>query len=82
MAVRAVARFYRLEPLYEFFPQITIPELKAQQLDLRDKNQGEVAALLQYNYPIFTDDIRLRMAPDEFESLRNNYQLRGEFYTT
>ncbi|MBQ4286706.1 MAG: 4-phosphoerythronate dehydrogenase [Bacteroidales bacterium] len=82
MAVRAVARFYSLEPLYEFFPQITIPELKAQQLDLRDKNQGEVAALLQYNYPIFTDDIRLRMAPDEFESLRNNYQLRGEFYTT
>ena len=82
MAVRAVARFFGLSPLFEFFPQITIPELRAQQLDLRDKNQGEVAALLQYNYPVFTDDIRLRMAPWDFERLRDGYQLRGEFYTT
>lgn len=80
MAVRNVARFFGIGELYDFFPPITVPKLQAQKLDLRDKTQGEVAATLQYNYPVFTDDFRLRMDPSSFEALRSTYPLRGEFY--
>lgn len=80
MAVRALARFFGIEPLYDFFPKTEIIDLESIRLDLKGKSQGEVASVLQYNYPIFTDDFMLRMAPENFESLRSNYQYRREFY--
>ena len=49
-------------------------------LDLKGKKQGEVAAVFQYNYPIFTDDFRFRMEPGNFERMRSNYQYRREIY--
>ena len=49
-------------------------------LDLKGKKQGEVTSVLQYNYPIFTDDFMFRMDPGSFEKLRSNYQYRREFY--
>lgn len=49
--------------------------------DLRKVTKsGEVASVLQYNYPIFTDDFMLRMSPESFESLRSTYKYRREFY--
>lgn len=80
MAVRAFSRFFGIEPLYDFFPKTEIIDLESIRLDLKGKNQGEIASVLQYNYPIFTDDFMFRMAPENFESLRSNYQYRREFY--
>jgi len=78
--VRAVARYFSIPQLYDFFPPTDIKELEAIRLDLRDKSQGEIASMLQYNYPIFTDDFMLRMNPSDFEYLRHNYSYRREFY--
>jgi erythronate-4-phosphate dehydrogenase len=36
--------------------------------------------MLQYNYPIFTDDFMFRTEPQGFEMLRSQYQYRREFY--
>ncbi|MBQ4305588.1 MAG: 4-phosphoerythronate dehydrogenase [Bacteroidales bacterium] len=80
MAVRAVARFYGLEHLYEFFPATEVIEEESVKLDLRGKKQGEIASLIQYNYPIFTDDFFFRINPDDFVRLRSEYQYRKEYY--
>lgn len=80
MAVRSVARFFGFTPLFDFFPPASVKELEAVKLDLRGKTQGEVAAIMQYNYPIFSDDFLFRSNPDTFEYLRENYQFRREFY--
>lgn len=79
-SVRALARFFSIEPLYEFFPKTDILELESIKVDLKGKSQGEIASVLQYNYPIFTDDFMLRMDPKGFEHMRSHYQYRREFY--
>lgn len=79
MAVRAVARYFGIEPLYDFFPEDE-PDHEPVLLDLTGKNHGQIAAVFQYNYPIFTDDFRFRMEPDKFEKLRSEYQYRREVY--
>ncbi len=80
LAVRAIARFFGIEPLYEFFPETPLAELEAIKLNLKGKPQGEIASVLSYNYPIFTDDFMFRMNPAGFENLRLNYSYRREFY--
>lgn len=80
MAVRSVARFLKIEELYEFYPKTDIIEYQAVRLDTREKTQGQVASMIQYNYPIFTDDFMFRMNPTKFEQLRTDYQYRREFY--
>ena len=79
-SVRALARFFGFEKLYEFFPTTEVESLEAVKLDLKGKRQGEITSALQYNYPIFTDDFMFRMDPGAFESLRSHYQYRREFY--
>ncbi len=79
MAVRAVARHFGLEALYDFFPADE-PDHEPVLLDLHGKNHGQIAAVFQYNYPIFTDDFRFRMDPARFEKLRSEYQYRREVY--
>lgn len=79
-AVRAVAHYFGIQSLYEFFPKTDLPENEAVKLDLKGLNQGEIAAVLQYNYPIFTDDFMLRVAPEEFDKLRAEYKYRREVY--
>ena len=76
--VQAVAGFFGIPQLYDYFPATDVPEHEPVKLDLRDKKQGEVAAVFQYNYPIFTDDFRFRMEPGNFEKMRSNYQYRRE----
>lgn len=77
-AVQTVAKFFGIEPLYDFYPYSDLPEHEPVKLDLKGKNQGEIAAVFQYNYPIFTDDFRFRMEPGNFEKMRSNYQYRRE----
>ena len=79
-AVRAFARYFAIEPLYDFFPKTEYLELESVKLDVKGRTQGEIASLLQYNYPVFTDDFMLRTAPEEFETLRSDYKYRREFY--
>jgi len=80
LVVRSVARFFGFEHLYDFFPQGTEQALEAIKLDLRGKTQGEIASVLQYNYPIFTDDFMFRLNPDDFVRIREQYNYRREFY--
>jgi len=80
LAIRAVARYFGLSDLYEFFPTTDIVEYQAVRIDAHDKSQGQIAATIQYNYPILTDDFMFRMAPDRFSELRANYSYRREFY--
>ena len=80
-SVQAVARHFGIEQLYDFYPQEQGDEDRSPVLlDLKGKKQGEVAAVFQYNYPIFTDDFRFRMEPHNFEKMRSNYQYRREIY--
>lgn len=79
-AVRAVAHYFGITELYEFFPKTNLPENEAVKLDLKDLNQGEIASVLQYNYPIFTDDFMLRLNPENFDKLRSEYNYRREVY--
>ncbi len=79
-AVRAVAHYFGITQLYEFFPKTELEENEAVKLHLKGLNQGEIAALLQYNYPIFTDDFMLRIAPGDFDKLRSEYKYRREVY--
>ena len=80
LAIRSVARFFGLADLYDFFPTTDIVEYQAVRIDAHDKSQGQIAATIQYNYPILTDDFMFRMAPDRFSELRANYSYRREFY--
>lgn len=79
-AVRSIARFFRIKALYEFFPKTDLPENEAVKLDLRGLNQGEIAAVLQYNYPVFTDDFMFRLEPEAFDRLRSEYNYRREVF--
>ena len=79
-AVQSVAKHFGIEALYDYYPEADIPDHEPIQLDLNGKNHGERAAVFQYNYPIFTDDFRFRMEPENFEKLRSEYQYRREIY--
>ena len=79
-AVQAVARHFGIKELYDFYPENDVPDHEPVLLDLKGKKQGEIAAVFQYNYPIFTDDFRFRMEPGNFEKMRSNYQYRREIY--
>lgn len=79
-SVQAVAKHFDIKPLYDFYPQDDGEDRSPVLLDLKGKTQGEVAAVFQYNYPIFTDDFRFRMEPHNFEKMRSNYQYRKEIY--
>lgn len=80
MTVRALARFFGISQLYEFFPSPEGEVRDAVKLDPRGKSEGQIASLIQYNYPIFTDDFMFRTNPGEFEALREHYRYRREFF--
>ena len=80
MAVQAVARHFGIEPLLHFKPALEDENLQPVAINLEGKTQGERAAILQYNYPIFTDDFLFRSNPSSFEKLRSEYNYRREFY--
>lgn len=79
-AVRAFAEFYDIDELKDFYSREEKEEYTPIKLDLENMNQGEIASVLQYNYPIFTDDFMFRMEPGLFEKMRSEYQYRREFY--
>ena len=69
MAVQALARHFGIEALKDFRPALEDEALSPATLDLWGRSQGEIAAVLQYNYPIFTDDFLFRSAAESFEKL-------------
>lgn len=80
MAVRSIAYFFGIDSLCNFFPPAEVAELTAVRLDIEGLNQGQIASVFQYNYPIFTDDFIFRSNPDGFEEIRSNYSYRREFF--
>ena len=80
MAVRAVARRFGLHELEKYFPATEEIDLHPVLIDAAGKSQGQIASILQYNYPIFTVDFMFRTNPQGFEMLRSEYQYRREFY--
>lgn len=80
MTVKSVAAHFGIDELRDFQAVDDLPDHGPVLLDLKGKNQGEIAAVFQYNYPIFTDDFRFRMEPEKFEKLRTEYQYRREIY--
>lgn len=80
MAVRTIARFFSIPDLYDYFPTTELTGYQAVKIDATEKTQGQIASIIQYNYPIFSDDFLFRMSPAKFDELRNNYQYRREFY--
>lgn len=80
MAVQAVARHFGIKELEFFRPANEDEALKPKAINVQGKTQGEIAAALQYNYPIFTDDFMFRVNPQDFEKLRSEYNYRREFY--
>lgn len=78
MVIRAWARYFDIPSMKRYQPKDIEAGHEPVVLDLKDKNHGEIAAVFQYNYPIFTDDFRLRMEPEKFEKLRGEYQYRRE----
>lgn len=77
--VRFLAAKFGIRELEDYYPQ-EVEGHEAVKLDLSDKSQGRLAAIFQYNYPIFTDDFMFRMEPQAFERLRNEYSYRREIY--
>ena len=80
MAVQAVARRFGIRELQDYYPETEDIDLHPVLIDAEGKSQGEMAAILQYNYPIFIDDFMFRTDPSGFERLRSQYQYRREFY--
>ncbi len=80
LAVKAVARHFGIDELKDFYPMDELSDHVPLALDLKGKNHGEIAAVFQYNYPIFTDDFRFRMEPHKFEKLRTEYKYRREIF--
>ncbi|MBP5373771.1 MAG: 4-phosphoerythronate dehydrogenase [Bacteroidales bacterium] len=80
MAVQALAKHFGIEELFDFYPPAPGEAMQPVALDVEGLSQGEIAALLQYNYPIFTDDFLFRSDPGSFERLRSEYNYRREFY--
>ncbi len=79
LAIRAVAQFFGLAGLSDYFPTTEIVEYQPVKIDFLGKTQGQIASNIQYNYPIFTDDFMFRMNPDRFSDLRADYSYRREF---
>ena len=77
--VRAVARYFSISGLFDYFPE-TDPDSGPIKLDLKRMSQGQVTSAFQYNYPIFTDDFLFRLNPSNFEKLRLEYSYRREFF--
>ncbi|MBO4625611.1 MAG: DUF4301 family protein [Bacteroidales bacterium] len=79
MAVQALARHFGIDALKDFHPALEDENMCPTTLDLWGLPQGGIAAVLQYNYPIFTDDFLFRSSPESFEKLRSEYNYRREF---
>lgn len=79
--VRSIARYFGFLELADYYPSVEKPENEAVKINLRGLNQGEITSILQYNYPVFTDDFMFRLDPDKFEELRSDYNYRREIYT-
>ena len=80
MAVRSVAKHFGIDALKDYCPETESPDLDPIRIDVAGKSQGEITSILQYNYPIFTDDFFFRSAPENFEKIRSEYRYRREFY--
>ena len=76
MSVRAVAKFFGINSLADFFPE-GVPAPDPAVLTVSEDHPVESAILSVYD--VRKDDAALRNAPESFESLRAHYPVRREF---
>lgn len=79
-SVQAIANRFGITPLYSFIAEVSSPEIQPLKLDFTGKDQGQIATIFQYSYPIFTDDFLFKMEPHNFEKMRSEYHYRREIY--
>ena len=81
MSVRALSRFFHLG-IDDWFPNASDLQVTTViELDGRDKDAEDVLGeAVLASYDILTDDRQLRLAPESFERLREQYPLRREFH--
>ena len=72
--VRAFGRHFGIAALSGFSLPSTV-----RPLDFTGKTQAETESMLLSRYDIWRDDAALRAAPERFETLRSEYDYRGEF---
>lgn len=73
LSIRAIARYFGL-PLTEWYPQDISPS-KPKLIDWE-----EMCTTIGAYYPISEESDYLKSHPEEFESLRNNYTFRNEYF--
>lgn len=78
MAVRAIAKHFKIEPLLNFFPA-EIPAPSNPVITLDPASPHLLADAVFASYDIAGDDAALRAAPERFEALRGSYRVRREF---
>ena len=80
MSVQAVSRFFHLG-LDDWQPaKIERPRLDKVTIDAAGKNPYQIAADAVYaTYDVMADDKKLRISPETFEKLRENYPVRREY---
>ena len=79
-SVQAIANRFGITALYDFIAEVNSPEIQPLKLDFTGKDQGQIATIFQYSYPIFTDDFLFKMEPNQFEKMRSEYHYRREIY--
>ena len=77
MVVHSVAECLGIKELEGFSLASSMPPVKV--LHLSGEKPSTINEVLQYNYPIFTDDSALRADLSAFERLRSAYACRNEF---
>lgn len=80
MAVRSLARYFGIGPLYDFMPDSEpCPEISLPTYIGTMDEQAEFASTLLSVFPVTDLDMALRSDPAAFESLRSGYVYRHEF---
>jgi len=79
MIVNALAKFFNL-PIINWFPDdIPLPLRPLITINAKDKSEIEIVnEAVSHTYNISEDDKRFRLAPSDFDKLRDEYPLRRE----
>ncbi|MFA7116438.1 MAG: 4-phosphoerythronate dehydrogenase [Bacteroidales bacterium] len=79
MAVRAIAKHFKIKELYNFYPAEKQQFEDDNFIDMTEVSGFELAKKLHKIFPIEGISNRLQANPREFEKIRKSYELRREF---
>jgi erythronate-4-phosphate dehydrogenase len=81
MSVRALAKFFGIRELENWYPKdVPEPAETVIYIDCDGKSKEQILLeAVKFTYDVKGDDQRLRQSPERFEKLREEYPLRREF---